>query len=81
MPPVKMNIAVMFVDEGVIYKTAEAALWLNSYRMRQQQDGDGGRTTETKTDKEAERRSDMKTDRLKVIKGWGMTSVGNIAGT
>ncbi len=34
-----------------------------------------------KTVREAERRSDTKGDRLKVIKGWGMTSVRNISGT
>ena len=39
MQPVKISVAVMFVDEGVISKTAEAALLLNSYRVRQQQDG------------------------------------------
>lgn len=26
MQPVEISLAVMFVDEGVIYKTAEAAL-------------------------------------------------------
>lgn len=36
---IKISIAVMFVDEGVISKTAEAALLLNNCRMRQQQDG------------------------------------------
>lgn len=32
MQPAKISIAVMFVDECVISKTAEAALLLNSYR-------------------------------------------------
>lgn len=67
----------MFVDEGVVSNTAEAALLLNSCRMRQQHDGG----QEKKTDTEAERRSDTKGDGLKVIKGWRMTSVGNISGT
>lgn len=39
MQPVKISIAVMFVDEGVVSNTAEAALLLNSCRMRQQHDG------------------------------------------
>lgn len=77
MQPVKISIAVMFVDEGVVSNTVEAALLLNSCRMRQQHDGGQKKNPDT----EAERRRDTKGDRLKVIKGWQITSVGNISGT
>lgn len=78
MQPVKISSAVMFVDGGVISSTAEAALPLNSFRMRQQHDG--GWKNRKEADREAERKSDTKGDRLEVIKGWGITSVGNISG-
>lgn len=64
MQPVKISVAVMFVDEGVISKTAEAALLLNSYRVRQQQDG-GLKNRKKKKNREAERRRDMDGDRQK----------------
>lgn len=52
--------------------------WLNSYKMRQQHDGQlqKRKMVGSQEDRRATRRN-----RLKVIKGWGMTSAGNISGT
>lgn len=61
--PVKISSALMFVDEGDVWKTAEAALPLTSCGKRQRQDVEQRR-----------RRGGTKGDRLKVIKGWQMTS-------